>query len=63
MLDGAFDGTAPLKAAIAVAGRNGNPRDGARGRAGTVDVELRRAESVSPCAVAAVDELGAEHVA
>jgi len=62
MLDRVLDVAVPLKAQVAVAGRNRNPREGVPDRAGTVDVQLLGAKSVCPRATAAVDELGAEHV-
>lgn len=62
MLDGLPDGAVPLKAQVAVSGRNRNLGDWVPDRAGTMDIELLGAKSACPRPVAAVDELGAEHV-
>src|ERR1700727_1541653 len=62
MFDGVLDWAVPLKTQIAVAGRNRDLGEGGADRAGTVDVELLGAEAVCPRAIAAVDELGTEHV-
>ena len=62
MLDRVLDQAIPLKAQVAIAGRNRNLRDRVRDDSGTVDVELLGAKSMCPGAVAVLDELGAEDI-
>lgn len=50
-------------ASIAVSGRHRDPSNRMRRDTGPMNVQLRVSESVRPGAAAAVDELGAEHIA
>src|SRR5262245_62868390 len=62
MDDGIRDRPVPLKAKIAVARRDRQPRHLGRMKARTMQVELRGAETIGP-ALRPANEFGAQHVA